>query len=115
MLNGDDKTKLIYYTPDNVNGLLKTMNACKSYRLCFDDLNSVNIIDKSDSKTPLTKAIYPGYINDLSALKRSERYFEIGPELKINELLKREPLCFLLFLYVLLPNVELLMYVTSCP
>ena len=89
MLNGDDKTKLIYYTPDNVNGLLKTMNACKSYRLCFDDLNSVDIIDKSALNTPLTKAIYPGYISDLSALKRRERYFEIGPELKINELLKK--------------------------
>ena len=47
MLNGNDKTKLIYYTPDNVNGLLKTMNTCKSYRLCFDDLNSVDILDKS--------------------------------------------------------------------
>ena len=89
MLNGNDKTKLIYYTPDNVNGLLKTMNTCKSYRLCFDDLNSVDILDKSPNKTPLTKAIYPGYITDLSALKRSERFFEIGPELRINELLKK--------------------------
>ncbi len=89
MLNGNDKTKLIYYTPDNVNGLLKTMNTCKSYRLCFDDLNSVDILDKSSNKTPLTKAIYPGYITDLSALKRSERFFEIGPELRINELLKK--------------------------
>ena len=89
MLNGDDKTKLIYYTPDNVNGLLKTMNACKSYRLCFDDLNSVDILDKSTLNTPLTKAIYPGYISELSALKRSERFFEIGPELRINELLKK--------------------------
>ena len=89
MLNGNDKTKLIYYTPDNVNGLLKTMNTCKSYRLCFDDLNSVDILDKSPNKTPLTKAIYPGYISELSALKRSERFFEIGPELRINELLKK--------------------------
>ena len=89
MLNGDDKTKLIYYTPDNINGLLKTMNTCKSYRLCFDDLNSVDIIDKRALNTPLTKAIYPGYITDLYALKRSERYFEIGPELRINELLKK--------------------------
>ena len=89
MLNGDDKTKLIYYTLDNVNGLLKTMNACKSYRLCFDDLNSVDILDKSTLNTPLTKAIYPGYISELSALKRSERFFEIGPELRINELLKK--------------------------
>ena len=89
MLNGNDKTKLIYYTPDNVNGLLKTMNTCKSYRLCFDDLHSVDILDESAQKTPLTKAIYPGYIADLSALKRSERFFEIGPELRINELLKK--------------------------
>ena len=89
MLTGDDNKKLIYYTPDNVNGLLKTMSACRSYRLCFDDLNSVDIIDKSAQKTPLTKAIYPGYITELSAMKRSERYFEIGPELKINELLKK--------------------------
>ena len=89
MLNGDNKSKLIYYTPDNVNGLLKTMNTCKSYRLCFDDLNSVDIFDNTAQKTPLTKAIYPGYIPELSALKRSERYFEIGPELRINELLKK--------------------------
>lgn len=89
MLNGDDKKKLIYYTPDNVNGLIKTMNTCKSYRLCFDDLNSVDIIDRSPLKTPLTKAIYPGYITELSALKRSERFFEIGPELRITELLKK--------------------------
>jgi len=89
VLNGDNKSKLIYYTPDNVNGLLKTMNTCKSYRLCFDDLNSVDIFDNTAQKTPLTKAIYPGYIPELSALKRSERYFEIGPELRINELLKK--------------------------
>ena len=89
MANGDDRKKLIYYTPDNVNGLLKTMNTCRSYRLCFDDLNSIDITDSSGQKTPLTKAIYPGYISELSALKRSERYFEIGPEIKINELLKK--------------------------
>ena len=88
-MNGDNKSKLIYYTPDNVNGLLKTMNTCKSYRLCFDDLNSVDILDKTAQQKTLTKAIYPGYIPELSALKRSERYFEIGPELKINELLKK--------------------------
>ena len=88
MQNGNDKTKLIYYTPDNVNGLLKTMNACKSYRLCFDDLNSVDIIDMNHDAS-ITKAIYPGYISELSAMKRSERYFEIGPELRINELLKK--------------------------
>ena len=89
MQNESEKKKFIYYTPDNVNGLLKTMNACKSYQLCFDDLNSVNIIDPAAADGPLTKAIYPGYITELSALKRSERYFEIGPELKINEVLKK--------------------------
>ncbi len=88
MPNGNDRTKLIYYTPDNVNGLLKTMNTCKSYRLCFDDLNSIDVLDRT-SGTPLTKAIYPGYIPELSALNRSERYFDIGPELRINELLKK--------------------------
>ena len=88
MPNGNERTKLIYYTPDNVNGLLKTMNTCKSYRLCFDDLNSVDVQDRT-SGTPLTKAIYPGYIPELSALNRSERYFDIGPELRINELLKK--------------------------
>lgn len=89
MLNGNDKIKFIYYTPDNVTGLLKTMNACRSYRLCFDDLNSVDIIDRTAPDTPLAKAIYPGYVPELSALKRSERLFEIGPEIKINELLKK--------------------------
>ena len=64
------------------------MNTCKSYRLCFDDLNSVDVQDRT-SGTPLTKAIYPGYIPELSALNRSERYFDIGPELRINELLKK--------------------------
>ncbi|MBQ3319102.1 MAG: FAD binding domain-containing protein [Spirochaetia bacterium] len=89
-MNGSDRTtKLIYYTPDNVNGLLKTMNTCKSYRLCFDDLNSVDILDKRENATTPTKAIYPGYIQELSALKRSEKFFEIGPELRINELLKK--------------------------
>jgi len=88
-LNGNSKTKFIYYTPDNVNGLLKIMNTCKSYRLCFDDLNSVDIINKDAPDVLLNKAIYPGYIPELSAMKRSERYFEIGPELKINELLKK--------------------------
>ena len=88
MPNGNDRTKLIYYTPDNVNGLLKTMNTCKSYRLCFDDLHSIDVLDRT-SGTPLTKAIYPGYIPELSALNRSERYFDIGPELRINELLKK--------------------------
>ena len=88
MPNGNERTKLIYYTPDNVNGLLKTMNTCKSYRLCFDDLNSVDVQDRT-SGTLLTKAIYPGYIPELSALNRSERYFDIGPELRINELLKK--------------------------
>lgn len=72
-----------------MNGLLKTMNVCKSYRLCFDDLNSVDIIDSKASDDPFNKAIYPGYISELSAMKRSEKYFEIGPELKINELLKK--------------------------
>lgn len=65
------------------------MNTCKSYRLCFDDLESVDIIDKSAPSKVLNKAIYPGYIPDLSALKRSERYFDIGPELRINELLRK--------------------------
>lgn len=88
-MNGNSKTKFIYYTPDNVNGLLKIMNTCKSYRLCFDDLNSVDIINKDAPDVLLNKAIYPGYIPELSAMKRSERYFEIGPELKINELLKK--------------------------
>ena len=89
MQSVNDKTKLIYYTPDNLNGLLKTMNACKSYRLCFDDLNSIDIIDRKEPDVPLTKALYPGYITELSAMKRSERFFEIGPELRINELLKK--------------------------
>ena len=62
MQSVNDKTKLIYYTPDNLNGLLKTMNACKSYRLCFDDLNSIDIIDRKEPDVPLTKALYPGYI-----------------------------------------------------
>ncbi|MBR4158881.1 MAG: FAD binding domain-containing protein [Spirochaetia bacterium] len=88
-MNGNSKTKFIYYTPDNVTGLLKIMNTCKSYRLCFDDLNSVDIINKDAPDVLLNKAIYPGYIPELSAMKRSERYFEIGPELKINELLKK--------------------------
>ncbi len=69
-----------------MNGLIKIMNTCKSYRLCFDDLNSIDIITPD---VPLNKAIYPGYIPELYAMKRSERYFEIGPELKINELLKK--------------------------
>ena len=89
MANGNDRTKLIYYTPDNVNGLLRTMNTCKSYRLCFDDLFSVDIGDSSEEDSSLTKAIYPGYISELSALKRSERFFEIGPELRINDLIKK--------------------------
>ena len=88
-MNGNSKTKFIYYTPDNVTGLLKIMNTCKSYRICFDDLNSVDIINKEAPDVLLNKAIYPGYIPELSAMKRSERYFEIGPELKINELLKK--------------------------
>ena len=89
MPNADDRVKFIYYTPDNITGLLRTMNTCKSYRLCFDDLESVDIIDKSAPGKVLNKAIYPGYIPDLSALKRSERYFDIGPELRINELLRK--------------------------
>ena len=89
MQNANEKTKFIYYTPDNVNGLLKTMNACKSYRFCFDDLNSIDIIDRNAPDTVLNKAIYPGYIAELSAMKRSEKFFDIGPELKINELLKK--------------------------
>ena len=88
-MNGNSKTKFIYYTPDNLTGLLKIMNTCKSYRICFDDLNSVDIINKEAPDVLLNKAIYPGYIPELSAMKRSERYFEIGPELKINELLKK--------------------------
>ncbi len=90
MQNGNEKTKFVYYTPDNVNGLLKTLNACKSYRLCFDDLNSVDVIDRNTApETPFNKAVYPGYIPELSAMKRSEKYFEIGPELRINDLLKK--------------------------
>lgn len=65
------------------------MGACKSYRLFFDDLNSMDILDIKEQDKPITKAIYPGYITELSAMKRTERYFEIGPELKINELLKK--------------------------
>ncbi len=89
MQNGDKNTRFSYYTPDNINGLLKTMNTCKSYRLCFDDLNSVDIADRTNPEIPLNKAIYPGYITELSALKRSEKFFEIGPQLHINELLKK--------------------------
>ena len=89
MANGNERTKLVYYTPDNVNGLLRTMNTCKSYRLCFDDLNSIDVLDRTAAATPLTKAIYPGYIQELSALKRSERFFEIGPEIRINDLIKK--------------------------
>ena len=87
--NTDDKVKFIYYTPDNINGLLKTMHACKSYRLSFDDLSSIDITDKNFPDKTLIKAVYPGYIPELSAMRRSERYFDIGPEIKISELLNK--------------------------
>ncbi|MCQ2604212.1 MAG: FAD binding domain-containing protein [Spirochaetia bacterium] len=78
-----------FLIPTTLSELYKNMKSSVNYNLYFDDINYIRSVSTlpGQEHVPPT-GIYPGLIAELNTIKRNEKYFDIGSEIKVNELLK---------------------------